>query len=410
MHGTFMEDTSVEMRQNRKTNSGAARQKEMVMNRTRFLQSSRQRALHPLLCAVVAVMLCSLLFGAETQAARIKDIATFGGVRNNELVGYGLVIGLSGSGDKSGVEFTVQSMVNMLEQMGVRVRKESLTVKNVAAVMVTARMPVSSKPGSRMDVTVSSIGDASSLEGGVLLVTPLKGIDGNIYGLAQGPLTLGGFSASGAGASVSKNITTVGIIPNGAVVERAVPFDFNTQEAIRINLQTSDFTTTMKIVERINRSMGGEYAKAENISTVSVAVPDKFQGNLVPLMASIENLEVIPDNRARVVVDEKTGTIVLGSDVRLSPVAVAHGSLQIVVQESPEVSQPQPFGQGATVVVPRTQIGAREETRRLVLVDGASLSELVNGLNAIGGTPRDLISILRTLKSAGALHADLEVL
>jgi flagellar P-ring protein FlgI len=358
-------------------------------------------------CCVAIVL---ALVATDARAVRIKDIATFGGVRNNDLVGYGLVVGLSGTGDKSGVEFTIQSMVNMLEQMGVRVRKESLTIKNVAAVMVTSRMPVSAKPGSRLDVTVSSIGDARSLEGGVLLVTPLKGVDGNIYGLAQGPLTLGGFSASGESASVSKNITTVGIIPNGAVVERAVPFEFNTQQAIRINLQTSDFSTTMKIVERINRSIGGEFAKAEDISTIAVAVPDRFQGNLVPLMASIENLEVVPDGRARVVVDEKTGTIVLGSEVRLSPVAVAHGSLQIVVQEVPEVSQPQPFGQGATVVVPRTQIGAREETRRLVLVEGASLSELVEGLNAIGGTPRDLISILRTLKSAGALHADLEVL
>jgi flagellar P-ring protein FlgI len=366
--------------------------------------------MRPALIAAAVLILWATAFGSGAQAARIKDIATFGGVRSNELVGYGLVVGLSGTGDKSGVEFTIQSMVNMLEQMGVRVQKDSLTVKNVAAVMVTAKMPVSSKPGSRLDVTVSSIGDAKSLEGGVLLVTPLKGIDGNIYGLAQGALTLGGFSVSGESGSVSKNITTVGIIPNGAVVERAVPFDFNTQQAIRINLQTRDFSTTMKIVDRINGSLGGEYAAAEDISTIAVNVPQRFRGNLVPLMASIENIEVVPDGRARVVVDEKTGTIVLGSEVRLSAVAVAHGSLQIVVRETPEVSQPQPFGQGTTVVVPRTQIGVREEARRLLLVEGATLRELVNGLNAIGGTPRDLISILRTLKAAGALHADLEVL
>jgi flagellar P-ring protein FlgI len=374
------------------------------------LQSQTRATVRSALIAAAVLILWTTVFGSGAQAARIKDIATFGGVRNNELVGYGLVVGLSGTGDKSGVEFTIQSMVNMLEQMGVRVQKDSLTVKNVAAVMVTSKMPVSAKPGSRLDVTVSSIGDAKSLEGGVLLVTPLKGIDGNVYGLAQGSLTLGGFSASGESASVSKNITTVGIIPNGAVVERAVPFDFNSQQAIKINLQTRDFSTTMKIVERINSSLGGEYAAAEDISTIAVNVPQRFRGNLVPLMASIENIEVVPGGRARVVVDEKTGTIVLGSEVRLSPVAVAHGSLQIVIREAPEVSQPQPFGQGTTVVVPRTQIGAKEEARRLLLVEGATLRELVNGLNAIGGTPRDLISILRTLKAAGALHADLEVL
>jgi flagellar P-ring protein FlgI len=369
-----------------------------------------KRSIWVRMLSAVCVAVLFIQLAPEAYAVRIKDIATFGGVRSNDLVGYGLVVGLSGTGDRSGVEFTIHSMVNMLEQMGVRVRKESLTVRNVAAVMVTARMPVSAKPGSRLDVTVSSIGDAKSLEGGVLLVTPLKGVDGNIYALAQGPLTLGGFSASGDAAAVSKNITTVGIISNGAVVEREVPFEFNTQQAIRINLQIRDFSTTLQIVERINRSMGGEYAMAEDISTVSVAVPDRFRGNLVPLMASLENLEVVPDSRARVVVDEKTGTIVLGSEVRLSPVAVAHGNLQIVVQEVPEVSQPMPFGRGETVILPRTQIGVREESRRLVLVDGASLRELVDGLNAIGGTPRDLISILRTLKAAGALHADLEVL
>jgi flagellar P-ring protein FlgI len=376
----------------------------------RCLQSQTMGTMRSALIAAAVFILWATPFGSGAEAARIKDIATFGGVRSNELVGYGLVVGLSGTGDKSGVEFTIQSMVNMLEQMGVRVQKDSLTIKNVAAVMVTSKMPVSARPGSRLDVTVSSIGDAKSLEGGVLLVTPLKGIDGNVYGLAQGSLTLGGFSASGDSASVSKNITTVGIIPNGAVVERAVPFDFNSQHSIKINLQTKDFSTTMKIVERINGSLGGEYAAAEDISTIAVNVPQRFRGNLVPLMASIENIEVVPDGRARVVVDEKTGTIVLGSEVRLSAVAVAHGSLQIVVREAPEVSQPQPFGQGSTVVVPQTQIGAREDARRLLLVEGATLRELVNGLNAIGGTPRDLISILRTLKAAGALHADLEVL
>lgn len=364
--------------------------------------------LRPVLIALCLALYVLAPFSSE--GARIKDIATFSGVRTNQLVGYGLVVGLGGTGDKQGAEFTIQSMVNMLEKMGVRVDKATLKVKNVAAVMVTATMPVSSKTGSRLDVTVSSLGDAKSLVGGVLLMTPLTGIDGKVYALAQGSLTLGGYSAEGQAASASVNFTTVARIPNGATVERAVPFQFNAQDRLRLNLETQDFSTTMQVVRGINQAMGGDFAKADDVSTVTVSVPDKFRNNLVPLMASLENLEVRPDQRARVVVDEKTGTIVLGSQVRLSRVAVAHGSLQIVVQESPEVSQPAPLGQGTTTVVPRTDVGMREEQRRLVLLEGVTLGELVEGLNAIGATPRDLISILRAMKSAGALHADLEVI
>ena len=364
-----------------------------------------------MLCvAVLTLLFCLAPASGRGEIVRLKDIASFSGVRSNELVGYGLVVGLLGTGDKSGTEFTVQSVVNMLENMGVRVDKGRLKVKNVAAVMVTGKMPVSAKPGTRLDVTVSSIGDATSLLGGVLLMTPLKGIDGKVYALAQGPVAVGGVSALGEAAEAVKNITTVAKIPNGAVVEKAVPFAFNTQDSMTINLDTSDFGTTMQVVERINSALGRPYARAENISTVVLDVPGEFTGNIVPLMASLENLEVSPDRRARVVVDEKTGTVVLGGNVRLSQVAVAHGNLQVVVQETPEVSQPEPFGEGQTAVVPRTQMLIQEENQRLVLIEGARLQELVNGLNAIGATPRDLISILRTLKSAGALHAELEVL
>ncbi|MFP4071741.1 MAG: flagellar basal body P-ring protein FlgI [Desulfovibrionales bacterium] len=362
------------------------------------------------LCASAAFGFLLFFLTPSAQAVRIKDISTFSGVRDNQLVGYGLVVGLPGTGDKSNTEFTIQSVVNMLEKMGVRVNKQSLTVKNVAAVMVSAKMPVSAKPGTPLDVTISSIGDAKSLQGGVLLVTPLKGIDGNVYALAQGPLTIGGFNTGGDAAEVTKNIPTVGRIPNGGVVERAIPFAFNRQEVIRINLQSADFSTTSQVVDRINSAMGGQYATAEDVSTVALNVPRQFQGNLIPLMASIENIEISPSGKARVVVDEKTGTIVLGSNVTLSPVAVAHGSLQVVVQENPDVSQPEPFGRGDTVIVPRTQVGVQEEQQRLVMMQGASLQELVEGLNAIGATPRDLISILRTLKAAGALHAELEVI
>ena len=360
---------------------------------------------------LLAVLFCCSVFPAGTaDAVRIKDIATFGGVRNNQLVGYGLVVGLSGTGDKRGSDFTIQSMVNMLEKMGVAVDKASLKPKNTAAVMITAKMPVSASPGSRLDVTVSSMGDAASLLGGVLLLTPLKGIDGKVYALAQGALALGGVSVEGQAARAQKNITTVASIVNGATVERGVSFKFNRQEDMTLHMHTADFSTTMDVVRKINEAIGGEYAGAEDISTIRLEIPEEFKGNLVPLMASLENLEVSPDGKARIVVDEKTGTIVLGRSVRLSKVAVAHGNLQIVVREGAEVSQPAPFGTGETVATPTTEVGVQEENRRLVLMEGATLQELVDGLNSVGATPRDLISILKTLKAAHALHAELEVI
>ncbi|WP_449242315.1 flagellar basal body P-ring protein FlgI [Desulfovibrio sp.] len=358
---------------------------------------------------ILTALLCAALV-APALAVRLKDIATFSGVRTNELVGYGLVVGLSGTGDGTSSTFTTRSMVNMLDKMGVQVDASKIKPKNVAAVMVTSKMSAAAKPGSNLDVAVSSLGDAKSLLGGVLLLTPLKGVDGQIYALAQGPLTIGGFSASGEAATAQKNIATVGRIPNGAVVERAVPFKFNSQESMTLSLNEGDFSTVMQVVNRINSSLGGGYAKAQDASTIELSVPDRFRGNMVPLMASLENLDVSPDARARVVVDEKTGTVVVGNDVRLSRVAVAHGNLQIVISESQQVSQPGPFSQGQTVATPQTDIAVHEQNNRLMLVEGATLQELVDGLNAIGATPRDLISIIRTLKSAGALHADLEVI
>ncbi len=369
-------------------------------------------ALPDSLPAMLAVLiLAALVLGVvhTAHSARIKDLATVSGMRKNQLVGYGLVVGLSGTGDQRGSDFTVQSIYNMLDKMGVRVDKATLKPKNVAAVMVTAQMPVSSKAGSRLDVTVSSIGDSTSLLGGVLLVTPLKGIDGNIYAIAQGSVLVGGVSAQGAGASVSKNITTVGMVPGGGNIERSVPFAFNDQPDLTLSLRTPDFSTATRLAKRVNESLGQAMATAIDAGTIRLAVPPENQGNLAMLMASIENLDVTPDHRARVVVDEKTGTVVLGQNVQISPVAVTHGNLQIQVQESADVSQPLPFSNGRTVVTPETNIAVNEENRKLRMIEGATLQELVEGLNALGATPRDLISVLRTLEASGALSADLEV-
>lgn len=361
-------------------------------------------------CRAVVAAAVIMAFAVPAQAVRIKDIATFSGVRDNQLIGYGLVVGLQGTGDKKDSVFTLSSMKNMMDKMGIGLDSSSLKVKNVASVMVTAKMPVSSKPGTRLDVTVSSVGDASSLLGGVLLQTALKGVDGKIYALAQGSLVVGGYSVQGAASSTQKNVNTVGLIPSGGIVERSIPFEFNQQDTLTLNMRTPDFSTAQQISERLNAAMGGPFARAVDAASVEMRVPPQYRSNLVPLMASVENLEVTPDTAAKVVVDEKTGTVVLGRDVRISRAAVAHGNLQITVQESEQVSQPGPFSQGQTVVTPQTNIDVREENRKLNMLEGATLQELVDGLNAIGATPRDLISILRSLKASGSLHADLEVI
>jgi len=379
----------------------------MHQNQTAFHRPGRAAAIA---LVVVFALALSIFQSVDASAARLKDIASFSGVRTNELVGYGLVVGLAGTGDGTSSTFTLRSMSNMLEKMGVESNPDDLKPKNVAAVMVTAKMPVSSKPGSKIDITVSSLGDAKSLLGGVLLVTPLKGLDGRVYGVAQGALTIGGFTASGEAATAQKNIPTVGRIPGGAVVERGVPFKFNSQHNMTVNLSIRDFGTTMQVVKKINAAMGGDFASAKDISTVELTLPDQFRGNMVPLMASLENIDISPDGKARVVVDEKTGTVVLGQDVRLSKVAVAHGNLQIVVSESQDVSQPGPFSDGTTVVTPQTDLAVNEQNNPLMLMEGATLQELVDGLNAIGAAPRDLISIIRALKAAGSLHADVEVI
>ena len=362
-----------------------------------------------LLCLTAMFILSAIAYTPCAHAIRLKDISSISGVRNNQLTGYGLVVGLGGTGDRRD-DLTASSLTNMLEGMGIAAGSAQIEARNVASVMVTANLPASAKAGSSINVTISSIGSASSLQGGVLLQTPLTGLDGKVYAIAQGPLVIGGFSAQGNAASAQKNHTTVASIPNGATVEREVPFSFNTQSELTNTMHVHDFTTTQQTVESLNSSLGGEYASANDASTIRLQVPSEFRGNLVPLMASIENLNITPQNAAKVVVDEKTGTIVIGKDVKLARVAIAHGNLQVTIQESMDVSQPNAFAQGTTVASPVTDLMSREEARNLVLIEGATLQELVDGLNAIGASPRDLISILRALKSSGSLYADLEVL
>ncbi len=358
----------------------------------------------------IFTLLCVGFLASESEAVRIKDIATFSGVRTNQLVGYGLVVGLSGTGDSDDAPFTSTSLINMMANMGVAVDPDLLDAQNVASVMVTADLPATASAGSPLDVTLSSIGDAESLYGGVLLQTALKGIDGNVYAIAQGALIVGGYSFGGEAATVQQNTATVATIPGGATVEREVPFEFNSQQDLTLHMNLADFSTTQQVVERLNASMGGNYASAEDIRTVNIQIPEPYRGNLVPLLASIENLEITPESVARVVVDERTGTIVIGRDVRVAKVAIAHGNLQVVIQETTQVSQPGPFSQGQTVATPETDLAVREEQRTLNMVEGATLQELVDGLNAVGATPRDLISILRSLKASGALYAELEVI
>ncbi|NDY42265.1 flagellar basal body P-ring protein FlgI [Dissulfurirhabdus thermomarina] len=360
--------------------------------------------------AAVLAALC-LLAAGPASAARLKDVADLQGARANQLVGYGLVVGLSGSGDGTQAEFTIQSIVNMMERMGINVDPNAVKVKNVAGVMVTAQLPPFAKVGQKIDVLVSSMGDAKSLQGGTLLLTPLKGVDGQVYALAQGAVSLGGFGAGGAGAGVQKNHLTAGRIPNGATVERQVPLALDGKGELRLTLHRPDFTTAHRAAGAVNRALGAPLARALDAETLAVAVPPAYRDDVVGFLARVETVEVAVDNRARVVLDERTGTVVMGSQVRLSTVAVAHGNLSIQIRETPRVSQPPPFSRGQTVVTPETQVGVKEEAGGLVVLDtGATIGELVRALNAVGVTPRDLIAILHSVKAAGALQADLEVI
>ncbi|MDO9713408.1 flagellar basal body P-ring protein FlgI [Paracraurococcus lichenis] len=368
----------------------------------------RQR-LRRLFAAMALVAGLALPVAAPAQV-RLKDIVTIEGVRGNQLVGYGLVIGLQGTGDQlRNTPFTQQSLTAMLERMGVNVADQRVQTRNTAAVIVTATLPPFARQGTPMDVMVSSLGDARSLNGGTLVATPLMGADGEAYAVAQGPVVVGGFSAAGQAQSISSGVTTAGRVPSGGLVERELPHAMRDLDNVRLALRSPDFTTALRIEEVVNAKFGPGSAQALDLGTVQLQVPPAFRDRLPFLIAQVENLTVRPERPARVVVDERTGTIVVGAEVRVDPVAITHGNLVVRITETPQVSQPNPLSNGETTVVPRTNIEVDDQRgRRLAVLPRANtLQDLVNGLNALGLAPRDLISVLNALKASGALHAEL---
>jgi len=376
-------------------------------------------SLHLALCCTLAagLMLPGPAFAAarteQASLSRIKDLAAIEGVRENQLVGYGLVVGLNGTGDTlNNAPFTKQSLTSMLERLGVNTRGSNLRTVNVAAVMVTANLPAFSTQGTRTDVTVSALGDAKSLQGGTLLVTPLLGADGEVYAVAQGSLAISGFQAQGDAASITRGVPTVGRIANGALIEKEIEYQINKLQDIRLALRNPDFTTAKRIAAAINDYMGTNTAEPTDPSTVALHLPANYRGNIVKMLTEVEQLRVEPDQRARVVIDERAGIIVMGRDVRVSTVAVAQGNLTVTISEQPQVSQPGPFSNGRTVVTPRTgvKVDAGEGKKLGIVSESVTLRELVDGLNALGIGPRDMIAILQAIKTAGALQADIEVM
>ncbi|MGD2097759.1 MAG: flagellar basal body P-ring protein FlgI [Desulfobacterales bacterium] len=351
---------------------------------------------------------------ANASAVRIKDIADIRGVRQNQLVGYGLVVGLEGTGDSDSALFTIQSLASLLEKMGVTVQTEDIEdVENVAAVMVTANLPPFASLGGRLDVLVSSIGDAENLQGGTLLFTPLRAADGNVYAVAQGPVSTGGFAVSGnSGDEVQKNFPTVGRVVGGALVEKQLHSNFNEKKALTLALKEPDFTTASRVAQAINRAFYDQLAQTENAGSIRVTVPQNYAGNTVQFVTMIERLGVTPDMVSKVVVNERTGTVIMGENVRISTIAIAHGNLSIQINESQDVSQPLPFSRGGeTVVTPESEIVVQEGKNPIFLVEsGVSIGEVVKALNALGVSPRDLIAIFQALKAAGALQAELEII
>jgi flagellar P-ring protein precursor FlgI len=362
-------------------------------------------------CAALLALALSAMSAGATS--RIKDLANIEGVRQNQLIGYGLVVGLNGTGDTlNNIPFTKQSLQAMLERMGVNIRGATIRTGNVAAVMVTGNLPPFGTQGTRMDVTVSALGDAKNLQGGTLLVTPLLGADGNVYAVAQGSLAIGGgFQAEGAAASVTRGVPTVGRIANGAIIEREIEFALNRLPNVRLALRNADFTTAKRIAAAVNDFLGVKTAEPIDPSTVQLTIPAEFKGNVVAFLTEIEQLQVEPDLAAKIIIDERSGIIVMGRDVRVATVAVAQGNLTVTISESPQVSQPNPLSRGQTVVTPRTSVGVAEDGKKLAVVkDGVSLQQLVDGLNGLGIGPRDLIAILQAIKAAGAIQADIEVM
>jgi flagellar P-ring protein precursor FlgI len=376
---------------------------------------ARSRFLCRLLIAgLFTIAQVGIFTGQAGAASRIKDIADFEGIRDNHLVGYGLVVGLNGTGDSlTNAPFTKQSLESMLERLGMNIRDTDVKTDNVAAVMVSATLPPFSRHGTRIDVSVSALGDSSSLLGGTLLVTPLMGADGEVYAVAQGSVAVGGFSAAGQGETVTKGVPTSGRIPNGGIVEREVGFEFAEMETLRISLRNPDLTTARRMTQAINAYLKQPLARMQDPTTVLLVVPPDRRKDLAVLLSELEQLPVEPDQVARVVIDEQNGIIVMGKDVKVDTVAISQGNLTVRVTETPQVSQPAPFSQtGNTTVVDRTDIEVDEggDRKMTLLASGISLQDLVDGLNALGIGPRDMISILQAIKAAGALQAEIEIL
>ena len=367
--------------------------------------------------AILAVLTGNLLLAQSAAAvSRIKDIADFEGVRDNQLIGYGLIVGLNGTGDNiKSVDFAKESLISMLDMIGINARDGQIKAKNVAAVMVTANLPAFARQGSRIDVTVSALGDAKNLLGGTLIATPLKGADGEVYALAQGTVATGAVSAgsqAAGGTSVLKGVPTSGRIASGAIVEREIPFELESLSNINIALRNPDFTTSRRIADAINAMLGTPNAKAIDPGTVTLNIPAKYSKNIVDLMTKVEQLQIQPDAQAKVVIDEASGIVVIGKDVKINRLAIAQGSLTIKISDVPLVSQPEPFTLGETIVVNTqlVEVDEQREAQMKVLDTGINLQELVDGLNALGVTPRDLISILQAIKASGALQAEIEVI
>lgn len=357
----------------------------------------------------IFLLLFCIGFPDAEAATRLKELITIEGVRDNQLMGYGLVVGLRGTGDRTQTLFSAQSLTNLLERMGLTVSATAIQVKNTAAVMVTTDLPPYAQPGSRIDATVAAMGDATSLQGGILLMTGLKGVDGQLYSIAQGPLVIGGFVAGAAGNSQVVNHPTVGRMPNGAIVERPAP-SVPLGNQLHLQLAQADFATSALIAEALNKQFGA-IAHADNSALVSVSVPEAFRKEPTAFVAELEKLTIDTDREGKIVVNERTGTIIMGKQVHIAPVAIMQGNLTVEIQTTFDVSQPNPLSGGTTQVTPQVNTNVKQDAaKNLVLKDGATVEELVQALTSIGSTPRDIISILQNLKSAGALEAELQVI
>ena len=366
----------------------------------------------PLSCVLAVCLSLSLWLARDAYAARVKDLTSIAGVRANQLIGYGLIVGLNGTGDGNNTGFSSQTVSTMLRTMGLTIDAAKIRARNAAAVMVTATLPPFARAGGHVDVLVSSMGDAKSLQGGTLLLTPLRAPNGQIYAVAQGPVSVGGFAVSGkSGSKVQQNHPTVGQIANGALIEGEVGLQLNGRERIRMLLNNPDFTTSVRLADTINMQLGAGVAWAVDSGTIEVQVLESYRANVAAFVATLENMEVTPDQVAKVVLDERTGTVVVGENVRIATVAIAHGNLSIEIREEPQVSQPAPLSQGRTVVTPRSEVQVKEDKSQVVLLSHAvTIRDLVRALNSIGASPRDLVAIFQAIKAAGALQAKLEIM